>query len=453
MYSVEGFTESNHLFLFYISCRRLYYLIQNINSSEPELNSRIYNEWKTISNDERQIYVNSYSQIRQSKRPLLNYEIEKDTLKLWWDFQCNFIIKHLNKFKDQIRCNNKECDKHKTLDFIINEIKEKKLLNTNTPHYIECYLLRRIGSIYNLDIIYDMMIQILKCNNNDENNIIKEFDEDFQYVRKICELKYEIKSYKSVSDLIEKNDQPCVQNEWRQLPFPTRYYEEIDKYELCEGMNDKENELAMKKLKSSMKIHCDGTCCNSPIKFSLNLGRFESAFPCMISGSECSDECKCACTKVKSEDATNTDTTVKSEFICRNRDAQQNHFINPDNDIQIQNVWGMDCYTRRCLEISIMAIGKSLEYAQNYIRVYIARTINSLPSDDAYNMNNTLIKLTDNDDKDIALTALAILEQVYIIIFLSLLLFVFLLVVDVILVYYFYLFIYYYYYYRLLLVI
>lgn len=75
--SSEGFTESNHLFLFYISCRRLKYLINDFNLTENESDSQIYNEWRTISNEERQVYVNAYSQVRTTKRPLLSFALEK----------------------------------------------------------------------------------------------------------------------------------------------------------------------------------------------------------------------------------------------------------------------------------------------------------------------------------------------------------------------------------------
>lgn len=113
----------------------------------------------------------------------------------------------------------------------------------------------------------------------------------------------------------------------------------------------------------------------------------------MSIGSECSEKCKC-------------------NENCKNRDAQNKKFISPEKDIKIQNVWGMDCYSRKCLEISIQAIGKSLQYAQEYIKVHIQRTINTISSESAHNLNYTLIKLAGNDDLDISLTAIGILEQV-----------------------------------------
>lgn len=83
---------------------------------------------------------------------------------------------------------------------------------------------------------------------------MEKVDKEFEKIRTIFELKYDIKPYKVVSDLIDKNNQPCVQTEWRKTPFPTRYYEEINKYELCSGMTPPENNLTLKKLQSSLYI-------------------------------------------------------------------------------------------------------------------------------------------------------------------------------------------------------
>ena len=145
---------------------------------------------------------------------------------------------------------------------------------------------------------------------------------------------------------IIRNTEPYLQGEWQKEAYEAKPYVTIDEYEPTGGSDDEA--VVHEKLKSSKRGGCDGSMCTASGSTKIekvDAGRIVTTHPCLARHTECDGTCACH-------------TSLEASKQCHNRSIGKGEELVHGKDILEQDVWGMDCYTRRNIEDAIFESGK-----------------------------------------------------------------------------------------------
>lgn len=184
----------------------------------------------------------------------------------------------------------------------------------------------------------------------------------------------------------EKNREPCVQGDWHKLPYPKRQYHEINAYQAADGLDSSEATRVMTKLKTTMtrkafvdamdredyelQSACDRAIVAAAAKLTTkNIQKKNKNNRKTKDMNERSKNLKENAAKVaapvnsnEKSEPVNSDTPKNPsqqalEKVSIDRKSVSWHVLRLDKgDIVERDTWGIDCYTRKSIELALSLV-------------------------------------------------------------------------------------------------
>eukprot|EP01035_Chromulina_nebulosa_P017573 gene17573-23141_t len=217
---------------------------------------------------------------------------------------------------------------------------------------------------------------IMAINNGNEAFVISDNIKDEIETEKRIQNEYvtKIKAKSKLQSLQNRNGQAVMLGKWRKEPFPARVYDKLDSYAVCKGLSEKDSTATLKQLNTKMNgflgpaYNYDDHSLTEAWMMSFKDGKFNASPEDVI--------------RTQIESLLEILTNQVQDRVCNELGVLDEPPTGLGADLKEAPVWGIDCYTRRMIELLISDSSKS---SNDHIIPFIERKL--LPSINASSPN------------------------------------------------------------------
>jgi len=185
----------------------------------------------------------------------------------------------------------------------------------------------------------------------------------------------------------EKNRQPCVQGKWHKLPYKKREYRMITAYEPSQELSEVEAHRVMRKLRTTMTRD----------EYVAAVNKEDQEFQSLCDSGAPAKESGDSNAAAEAADAAKPSKEVLAlEQTARDRSTVEWRRLRLDKgDIIERDTWGIDCYTRKNIELALGLVPAPLTMSQSQATYFVENVflpaVNAVENPDvAHDIQHTL---------------------------------------------------------------